>query len=277
MIANLPHRARPIRLRGVVFDWAGTLVDFGSRAPVAAFIEVFRRHGVAITAEEARRPMGKGKRDHLAELVAMPRVAAAWQAAHRHAPAANDIDRLYADFLPAQADCLIEHADVIPGVLEALADCRRRDLRIGSSTGYDRSLMEILLPAAEARGCQVDAVVTASDVSAGRPAPWMILECARRLDSYPPAALVVVDDTTVGVEAGRNAAAWSVGVVASGNLVGASIDEFQRLTGEQRSRAISAGNATMQQAGAHYSIDSVADLPPVLDDIERRLAEGDRP
>ena len=37
------RRAYAGPVRAVVFDWAGTTVDYGSRAPVAAFAEVFRR------------------------------------------------------------------------------------------------------------------------------------------------------------------------------------------------------------------------------------------
>ena len=50
------------RVDAVIFDWAGTVVDFGSRAPAGAFVEVFRRHGVAISIAEARGPMGSEKR-----------------------------------------------------------------------------------------------------------------------------------------------------------------------------------------------------------------------
>lgn len=31
------------RVKAVVFDWAGTAIDFGSRAPLMAFLEMFKQ------------------------------------------------------------------------------------------------------------------------------------------------------------------------------------------------------------------------------------------
>ena len=53
------------QIQAVVFDWAGTTVDFGSRAPILAFMALFKDNKVEITVEEARAPMGLEKRDHI--------------------------------------------------------------------------------------------------------------------------------------------------------------------------------------------------------------------
>ena len=79
-------------VEAVIFDWAGTVVDYGSRAPASAFVEVFRRHDVAITVAEARGPMGSEKRAHVAALLADPGIAKRFQDSHGHAPADADID-----------------------------------------------------------------------------------------------------------------------------------------------------------------------------------------
>ena len=55
----------PDGVKAVIFDWAGTLVDFGSIAPVIALSELFAKHGVSLTADEVRAPMGLLKRDHI--------------------------------------------------------------------------------------------------------------------------------------------------------------------------------------------------------------------
>lgn len=62
-------------LQAVVFDWAGTTVDFGSRAPILAFMALFADNKVEISIEEARAPMGLERRDHIAPVLKMPRVA----------------------------------------------------------------------------------------------------------------------------------------------------------------------------------------------------------
>src|SRR5688572_739032 len=165
-------------LKAVVLDWAGTTVDFGSRAPVLAVMEAFRRIDVPVSVEEARGPMGMAKRDHLRVMLEMPGVIERWQKVFKRPPNSDDVDRLYAEFLPLQKDILAANSQVIPGCVEAIKTCRAMGLRIGSSTGYTQELMDILVPLARAQGYEPDAIVCASDVSPGRPAPWMCFENA---------------------------------------------------------------------------------------------------
>jgi phosphonoacetaldehyde hydrolase len=264
-------------LRAVIFDWAGTTLDFGSLAPVRAVIEAFRQRGVAISMEEARRPMGRAKRDHLDALLQMPEIRQRWQLSQGRLPSESDVDELYQGFLPLQRELIAAHAALIPGCQEAVAACRTRGLKVGSTTGYTRELMDDLLPLARRQGYQPDVTITADDVSAGRPAPWMCLECARRLNVYPPAAVVVVDDTTVGIEAGRNAGMWTIGVALSGNLVGLSLDELSQLDSATR-RTLGAGaKQRLSSAGAHFVLDTVAELPTLLVSFDALLQGGAGP
>ncbi len=94
------------------------------------------------------------------------------------------------------------------------------------------------------------------------------------MNVYPPSAIVVVDDTVVGIEAGLNAGMWTVGVVQSGNLVGLSRDEFQRLDPEDRQARCDVARQRLELAGAHFAVDTVADLPALLATIDDRLRTG---
>ncbi|BBO32938.1 phosphonoacetaldehyde hydrolase [Lacipirellula parvula] len=264
-------------LKAVVFDWAGTLLDYGSQAPVLAVVSVFRSFDVPVSIEEARGPMGMAKRDHLRTMLEMPRIAAAWQEIHRAPADEAAIDKLYARFLETQKTFLADHAQLIPGALEAVADCRRRGMRIGSTTGYIRELMEVIVPAARAQGLEVDAMYCASDFAEGRPAPWMSFENARTLGVYPMAAIVKVDDTIVGVEEGLNAGMWSVGLSVSGNMIGLNEAETAALPAAELAAKRRAAVERMEASGAHFVIDSVAELPQVLDQIEKLLAAGETP
>lgn len=265
------------RLRAVLFDWAGTTIDHGSRAPAAVFLEIFRRQGVDITEAEAREPMGRAKRDHIAAVAFAPRVSEAWRAAHGRPPTGADVDRMYAEFLPLQLEALGRHADVIPGVAEMVAACQRRGLKIGSTTGYTRALMDVLIPLARAGGYEPEATITADDVPEGRPAPWMNFRAAERLGVFPMAAIVAVDDTPVGIQAGLHAGMWTVAVTRTGNALGLSAADVAALPpAELRDRLddIRTGFTTL---GAHYTLESAADLLSVLDDIDARLARGEKP
>jgi phosphonoacetaldehyde hydrolase len=261
----------------VVFDWAGTTVDHGSRAPVIVFQEVFRRRGIEITTAEARAPMGMAKQDHLAAIAAMPDVAQAWQEKYGESCQVADIAAMYEEFLPLQKSILKDHSDVIAGVPVAVDEVRRMGLKIGSSTGYTRALMEIVSEVAGGQGYRPDCVVCVEDAPRGRPAPFLLYEAAKRLNVYPLWTVVVVDDTPVGIEAGCNAGCWTVGVTRTGNGVGLSVDELGALSRGEISRLCEQAAQQLRFAGAHYTIQSVAEIPQVVSEIAIRLRNGELP
>lgn len=264
-------------LQAIILDWAGTILDFGSCAPAAAFVEVFKREGVEVTTEEARGPMGSHKRDHIRQMTETESVAKRWQAVHDSAATEEDVTRMYDEFVPIQLAGLAGHADLVPGCLEAIEAFRSRNLKIGTSTGYSTEMIEIVCAEAKERGFEPDAVVCATDVPAGRPAPWMCFENAQRLGVYPMESVVKVDDTLPGIVAGLNAGMWSIGVVKTGNEIGLTEKEIAALPADDYQRRIKRAYTRMHQAGAHYVVDGIADVPGCLDDIQRRLAAGERP
>jgi phosphonoacetaldehyde hydrolase len=136
--------------------------------------------------------------------------------------------------------------------------------------------MDVLEPIARENGYRPDASICADDVPQGRPAPWMLFRAAEQLGVYPLSRVVAVDDTPVGVEAGRNAGAWVVGVARTGNGLGLSREELDRLAPHDLAERLSSVSAELRSAGAHFIIESVADLLPTLDQIDERLAEGGR-
>jgi phosphonoacetaldehyde hydrolase len=264
-------------VKAVVFDWAGTMVDHGSRAPMGAFVKVLAQFQVPITVAEARLPMGRPKWDHIKALLTEPGIAARWRKAHGAEPTDRDVDRVYEVFVPLNASVVGDFADVIPGVLETIAALRSRGIKIGSTTGYTRDIMERLLPVVAKAGLVTDNLVCAGDLASGRPGPMMMYKCFLDLDVWPAASVVKVDDTEVGIAEGLAAGCWTVGVALSGNATGLSQEELAALpardVAQQRARA----TQQLQRSGAHYVIDSAADLGAVIATIEGRLARGERP
>ncbi len=261
-----------IQIQAVLFDWAGTTVDYGSRAPVKVFLEIFHTLGIDITESEARGPMGQAKREHIASVLAVPRVAALWREKFGVSPESADVDRLYANFLPLQLSVLSKGSDVIPGIPELIAELRRRGLKIGSSTGYTRALMEAVIPAAREQDYAPDVVVCSDEVYAGRPMPWQNFRACEALGVYPPTAVLVVDDTPIGIQAARNAGMWAVGVTMTGNGLGLSQSDAESLTDADLNRRLNQLDEEYRSAGAHFVLRSAVDLVPVLDEINRRLA-----
>ncbi len=265
------------QLSAVVFDWAGTILDFGSCAPMGAFVRLFEKFGVRLTIEEARGPMGMAKWDHIHALGALPRIAAQWAAVHGKPFTNADVDHLYEVFTPMNAAVVADFADFIPGAVDMVNLLRARGLKIGSTTGYNRPIMEVVAPIAAKGGYLPDNLVCAGDLAAGRPSPLMMYRTFADLGVWPPHTVVKVDDTGVGIEEGLNAGTWTVGLAVSGNAVGLPLAEWQALDTARQQALRAAATAKLKAAGAHYVIDSVADLLPVLDDIAAKLAAGARP
>lgn len=253
------------RIRAVLLDWAGTAIDHGSRAPARVFVEVFAAVGIELTESEARGPMGLAKRDHVAAILALPRVDELWSRIHKRYPSPVDVDDIYRRFLPLQKAVLADHCEPIPGVVEAVDFCRRHGIAIGSTTGYTRELMDVVIPAAAQAGFAPDVVICSDEISAGRPAPWANFRAAERLGIFPPAAIVVIDDTAPGVAAGRNAGMPTLGVTLTGNGLGLSAEALARLGADEQAQRAAAVGSLLLAAGADGCLGGVADLPAWLE------------
>jgi phosphonoacetaldehyde hydrolase len=213
----------PHQLTAVVFDWAGTVLDFGSCAPMGAFVRLFEKYGITLTIDEARGPMGMAKWDHIKALGTLPGVAAQWQARYGKPFVDADVDALYEVFTPMNAAVVADFADFIPGAIDVVNSLRARGLKIGSTTGYNRPIMDIVTPIAAAGGYVPDNLVCAGDLASGRPSPLMMYRCFADLGVWPPSTVVKVDDTGVGIEEGLNAGTWTVGLSVSGNAMDLSL------------------------------------------------------
>lgn len=265
------------RLQAAVLDWAGTTIDFGCCAPALAFLELFRGWGIEVSVADARGPMGTAKRRHIEILCGLPEVRRQWHQRHGGLPGPAEVEALYRDFVPLQTASLARHAQLVPGTLPALAELRRRGLRVGTTTGYSRQMMEVVEPEARRQGFVADATVCPDDVPAARPHPWMCLRAAERLGVYPMSAIVKIGDTVPDVQEGQNAGMWTVAVAATGNETGLPEAELAALPPAEARRLVEAARQRLGQAGADYVLDGIGEIGPVLEDIEARLARGELP
>ena len=266
-----------MKIAGVVLDWAGTIVDHGSRAPVEAVMAVFANAGVEISIPEARAPMGLAKKDHIDTVLKIPRVRSKWRELHGNSPSADDVETLYADFLPRQLEGLQRHADLIPGILGAVERMRSRNIAIGTTTGYTRPMLDFLLARALEQGFQPDASRCPDDVSKGRPAPWMCYQLAEHLNVYPMSTMVKIGDTPVDVAEGLNAGMWTIGLTRSGNEVGLTVEEWESAPEAEKLSLIASAEERLLAAGAHYVAGSLAECDGILDAIDERLQRGEQP
>jgi phosphonoacetaldehyde hydrolase len=250
-----------MRPKLVVFDWAGTLVDFGCRAPLGAFLDAFAETGIPIDEVTARRPMGAHKRDHAREILHYPEVRERVRAFLGRDPDDVFLDELYARFVRRLRDILPSHAEPIPGAIATLQWLRDRGIRVASTTGYTRPMMEVLEPVAAAAGVSTEALICADEVSQGRPAPWACFRLAERFGVYPMSDCLKIGDTAADIAEGLNAGMLSLAVSETGNEVGLSQAALEALAPDVRRAVVVEAERRLLAAGAQAVLRSVAELP----------------
>jgi len=259
-----------------VLDWAGTTVDFGSLAPARTLQKLFAGSGITLTESETRQHMGLPKKEHIRGILSMAQVGNAWLELRGRIPGNADVDELYSEFIPLQISCLAEYSGLIPGVVEAIQSFRQRGLKIGSTTGYTRAMLDLLVEKSAKDGYSPDCSLTPEEVGAGRPFPFMMYESAVRLQIYPLAAIAKIGDTSADIQEGLNAGAWSIGVAGTGNKIGLSLEEFLALSEAEKESRLTDARSELRDAGAHYVVDTLAEVHAVLDDIDTRLRAQER-
>jgi phosphonoacetaldehyde hydrolase len=214
--------------------------------------------------------MGTHKRTHIEKMTEHPDVVAAWRAAHGASPTSADVDAMFEELEPLMIATLPAYATPIAGCLETVAALRARSIKIGSTTGYTRKMLDVLAPASARLGYAPDVSVTADEVARARPYPDMCLRNVMALGVSSVDACVKVDDTVAGIEEGLRAGMWTVGVVMTGNEVGCDAATLAAMPETERARLRRDGYAKLRAAGAHVVIDGIADLIGALDDLRDR-------
>jgi len=264
-------------IQGIIFDWAGTTVDYGCFAPVVTFIEVFKKHGIELTLEEVIAPMGIHKKEHIKILLQLDRVKTLWNKKYNSLPTSKDVDTLYEMFKPMLISILKDFASPNPHVIETLSKLREKGLKIGSTTGYIRKMMDTLIPFAKENGYSPDNVVTSDEVPIGRPSPYMCYKNAIDLGIYPLETIIKVGDTIADIKEGVNASMWSVGIIMGSSLMGMTKDDVSTCDVKKLEKKMKKIETALYNAGAHFVIKDMSYLIPLIDKINVLLNEGITP
>ena len=267
------------KVKGLILDWSGTTADVYVLAPALVFVEVFTNQGVEITMEEARGPMGLRKDLHIKALTEVPEIRDRWAEVHGSDPDQSDVDRMFEDFVPTQLACLSDYATLLPDVAAVTQQLQAEGIKIGSTTGFLRSMVDILVAAAKEQGYVPDASVAGDDVIHGaRPRPFMVYRNLDLLDVHPIQAVVKVDDTVSGVGEALEAGCWGVGIARYSNYMNIdSLEQAESLPDDEMQRRLAYTREKLGNTGAHYVIDEFDELPSVIAAINERLARGERP
>lgn len=259
------------KIECIISDWAGTAVDYGCFAPVAAFIESFKAVGLTVTAEETRSFMGLTKIEEIRKLFAIDHVAEELKKKNGRESNENDIMLCYDMFRNYLITTLADYAKPLPGVVEAFAALRDMGVKIGSTTGYTREMMDVVEPAAAAFGYKTDCCVTSDGLPGGRPLPYMIYKNMCELNVPQLCSVVKYGDTIADIKEGVNAGVWSVGVILGSNEMGLTVEDVAKMTDNCLKKRMNDVRYKMYAAGADYVVDSVEELPLLVEAINARM------
>ncbi|WP_163833244.1 phosphonoacetaldehyde hydrolase [Spartinivicinus ruber] len=265
------------KVQGVIFDLAGTLIDFGAMAPVKALQATFADHQLDLPESLVRQLNTADYQQQIKQLLDDPAITEAWSKEHGRLPSHEDIEKLHEKFILHQMKAILSHAELTPGTTELVKQLTKQGIKLGINTEYSRSLVADLLPELQNQGVTFTSIVCANEVSRNRPCPQMSLKNAIELDVGHIHACVKVDDSEAGIEEGLNAGMWTVAVAISGCKLGKSWEEWQALDNTEQDALRSSATIQLYRAGAHYVIDTIKDLPACLTDIEQRLKRGEKP
>jgi len=267
------------KVQAVILDWSGTTADAYVVAPAVVFVDVFKKQNVEISMAEARGPMGLRKDLHIKALTEVDEIKERWKGVHGKYPDQDDVDRMFADFVPMQLACLRKYTNLLPGVADVTQRMQKQGIKLGSTTGFVRSMVDILEEEAAKQGYKPDASVAGDEVMNGaRPSPHMVFKNLDMLGITPIQSVIKVDDTISGVGEAVNAGCWGVGVTRYSNYMDVDTPEDgEKLSEEEISKRKAHTHKLLEKAGAHYVIDSIADIEPVIEDVNKRLANGERP
>ena len=264
------HTENKIQL--AVFDWAGTTVDYGSSAPMVVFEEIFTKAGITLTRAEINGPMGMEKKAHIRSLLSLETASRQWNEKYGRTWNEEDVEHLYEKFEARLAEVVAQFSTPIDGVVETVGRLREMGVKIGSTTGYNADMMKNVLPGAEKVGYIPDCVVTPDVTGMGRPSPFMLFECMRQLGVYPVKNVVKVGDTIADILKGKNAGAWSIGILTGSNLLGLTEEEYSCMSADALAKRKDETVTKYLAAGADMVIDSMRELPAAIEALNNRMA-----
>lgn len=259
------------KIEAVIFDWAGTTVDYGCFAPVRAFIEAFKAFGIEPTVDEVRAPMGMLKWDHIHTMMQMERITGEWKKVHGRMWTKEDVDAVYQKSESSIMDILDQYAEPKPYVVETTAELRRRGIKIGSTAGYTDEMMSIVVPEAKKRGYEPDAWFSPNSTeNMGRPYPFMIFRNLEALKISSVRAAIKAGDTAADIKEGINAGMISVGVIEGSSVMGLSEDEYAALSEEKKKEERDRVRGIYKECGADHIIENMSELCALIDAIESK-------
>ncbi len=261
-------------IEAIVLDWAGTAVDYGSRAPIIAFKNAFAHFNIDLSEATIRQDVGLDKLTHVRKILQNSEISSSWETTHPTIPLAKAAEEIYAQFQIEINKVLAETAQLKPGMTDLIKFANAHHIQLATTTGYTQAMLDQILPLAAKQGYKPAYNITSEQTNhVGRPSSAMVELAIRKMNISDPSHVIKVGDTVNDILEGKNAGTISIGVVDGGNLIGLSQQEFNELDIEQRDRCQAKAAVILKEAGADETINNIADLIPLIEAINDQQHE----
>lgn len=257
-----------MNIKCVIFDWAGTVVDFGSYAPVKAFKDSFEAFNIKVSDKEIREPMGMLKWNHIEAVLKMPNISEQWLSVYGRNWDKNDVDMVYDKSEKTIMSILHNYANLKPYVLETIKMLKQKGIKIGSTTGYTNEMMEVIAPIAEKNGYKPDIWFSPNSVNNfGRPYPYMIFKNLEHLNILSVNEVVKIGDTIADIKEAKNAGVIAIGIIEGSSLMGLSQEEFENMSELEIEKICNNVEKEYFSNGADYVIKNLSELEVLIESL----------
>jgi len=268
------------KVKGVIFDLSGTIIDHGCFGHINPFIETFKSRHIIITENDIRKDTGLSLTHHITALCKTKKVKKPWLEKYGKQITIDDINEIKSEIEEKMIANIDQHHNVINKVVKTLKVIRDLGIKVVLTTEYNLNIADLLFYKIKKAGGKADAFISLSDIpniDEARPYPWMCYRALLELKEYPLCSFVKVGDTFYDIQEGINAGMWTVGVAKTGNLLGMTEKTLKEKGQKKIEKRVNKIYHIMKTAGANYVVDSVHDIVWVIDEINNYLKKGSSP
>ena len=255
-----------MKVKACIFDLGGTIVDRYSITPLKSLIETFKLYNINIRNDLIFKDMGINKRIHIGNILEDKYIFQKWFQEYKRNPDYNDVLKLYTIFKTIQME-KSHKIDIIPETYNTFEFLKNDNIKIGTTTGFDKKNADIIGKVLNTNLCKVDNIVSSTCVEKSRPHSDMIYKNMRDLDVSNPKTMIKIDDTNIGIKEGKNAGLWTVGVARWSTYMNVLPENINNMNDVVIGERLEKSKEKLKQSEPDFIIETLDELPNIIETI----------
>ena len=254
-------------IKACIFDLGGTIVDRYSLTSLLSLKKLFINRGITLNNNLLLKGVGMNNQEHILNILNDKTILNKWLKRYNDYPDEYDVKVLLNELKREQCSYSENIIDILPETRECIDYLGFNYIKTGCTAGFDKENMNVIQNKLERNDIYLDSYVSSEG---NKPNKFMIQENMKRLGISNPKEVIKIDDSTVGIEEGKNAgcitvavARWSIHM----NIMRISdAYEFDETYPDIQDKLKHSRNV-LRESGADYVIDTLDELPRVIESI----------